>query len=292
MTSRSSRSSGAPRRSRPIRPPASLSPLSPGRVPGRRRPHLRPALLAARKAASCSAPHRDRPRRARARNRRRSKSRSPGPPTRTHRRARSRWNSTAPPGVTGTFAPNPTSTGQSILVLEAEKLAEPGKYTVTVDGYVDKGEPSEKHSSVQIPLEITEPFTVDPLGDYPVSRCTPVDVADPDRQGPAAERPDRGRRLSHRPARPSSSRPRPGRSIDSQHVSATLNQQGSEAKMTVTRRDGSRRAGRKTAESPWSPRRAATRTRSATGTIAIEPVHVDSVTPGRGRLPSAATRAP
>src|SRR4029077_19700620 len=49
----------------------------------------------------------------------------------------------APPGVTGTFTPNPTNTGQSILVLEGEKSVEPGKYTVTVDGYVDKGGGSE-----------------------------------------------------------------------------------------------------------------------------------------------------
>ena len=82
----------------------------------------------------------------------------------------------APPGVTGTFIPNPTGSGQSTLVLEAEKSVKPGKYTVTVDGYVEKGGASEKHSSVQIPIEITEPFTLDQLGKYPVSRCTPVEV--------------------------------------------------------------------------------------------------------------------
>ena len=182
------------------------------RLPGRRRPHLRPAVLAAGKqlparrlagdhppaagdeiAADQNPGHLDRqpeplgsPGLAGTHRRRRG---SPGPSRRTR-----------PPAA------------QSTLVLEAGKSAEPGKYTVTVDGYVDKGEPSEKHSSVQIPVEITEPFILDPLGNYPVSRCTPVEVPIRIAEGPGDHRPDPGRRPPQRPASRSSSAPRPDRS--------------------------------------------------------------------------------
>ncbi len=186
--------------------------------------------------------------------------------------------------MTGTFTPNPTNTGQSILVLEAEKLTEPGQYTVTVDGYVDKGEPSEKHSSVQIPLEITEPFNVNPLGDHLVSRCTPDEVGiriatDPQLSAPiqvdAYLNPSSTAKFVATSA---------GSVVDSHHVSATINQTGGEAKMSVTvgmdldAAPGKRGINVVVTPSGYAPG-------GANGTVTVESGHVDSVTPAAGSAP-------
>ena len=191
----------------------------------------------------------------------------------------------APPGITGTFTPNPTGTGQSILVLEAEKSVEPKKYTVTVDGYVDKGGGSEKHSSVQIPIEITEPFTLDQLGKYPVSRCTPVDVPVRIAKDPGVTDP-----IQVDAVIGGSNSKFIGTSAGSidkfnpRHVSATLDQGGNEAQMTLTVGiDLDALAEDNPITITAAPSGYAQR--KATGTIAVEPIRVDSISPGTAESP-------
>ena len=191
---------------------------------------------------------------------------------------------TAPPGVTGTFVPNPTNTGQSILVLEAEKLAEPGQYTVTVDGYVDKGEPSEKHSSVQIPLEITEPFSVNPLGDHLVSRCTPDDVGVRIATDPQLSDPIQVDVYLNPSSTAKFVTTSAGSVVDPHHVSAMINQSGGEAKMSVTvGMDLAAAAGKAGIVAVVEP--SGYGPGSANGTVTVESGHVDSVTPAAGSTP-------
>jgi hypothetical protein len=42
-----------------------------------------------------------------------------------------------PAGITGSFSPNPTSSGSSTLTLHAAKNAAVGPGTLTIHGYVD-----------------------------------------------------------------------------------------------------------------------------------------------------------
>ncbi len=234
-TSPTSRSSGAPRKPRPTRRPESCwrrcrqapATSSSTTSPTTRRPRRR-------KAASCSAPRRRAPASRPGRNRRRSKSRSPGRPTRTPRKAPSRWSSPRRPGSPAPSRRTRPAAVQSTLVLEAEKSATPGKYTVTVDGYVDKGEPSEKHSSVQIPLEITEPFILDPLGDYPVARCTPDDVPIRIAKDPGISDPIQVDVYIEGRQPPSSSAPRPGRSSAHTTSARRSTSPATKRQMTVT----------------------------------------------------------
>jgi hypothetical protein len=190
---------------------------------------------------------------------------------------------TAPAGVTGSFSPNPTSSGESILTLDAAKSATPGKYTVTVDGYVDKGESSEKHSSVQIPLEVTEPFIVDPLSTYTVGRCTPADVPIRIAKDPGINDPIQVDAFieggSSKFVGTSA-----GSIIGPHHVSATLNQPGGEAKMTVTvgiDLDALAEDNPISIEAAPSGYAA----RESKGKIAIEPIRIDSVAPGTANTP-------
>ena len=190
----------------------------------------------------------------------------------------------APLGVTGSFTPNPTNTGQSILVLEVEKLAEPGQYTVTVDGYVDKGEPSEKHSSVQIPLEITEPFSVNPLGDHLVSRCTPDEVGIRIATDPQLSDPIQVDAYLNPASTAKFVATSAGSVIDPHHVSATINQSGGEAKISVTvGMDLGAAAGKQGIVAVVAPNGYGSR--SANGTVTVESGHIDSVTPAAGSTP-------
>ena len=194
----------------------------------------------------------------------------------------------APPGITGTFTPNPTGSGQSILVLEAEKSVEPTKpeekLSVTIDGYVDKGEPSEKHSSVQIPVEITEPFTLNGLGDHLVSRCTPDEVGIRVATDPQLSDPIQVDAYLNPASTAKFVATSAGSVIDSHHVSATLNQSGGEAKMSVTvGMDLDAAAGKRGITVVAAP--SGYGSRSATGTVTVESGHVDSVTPAAGSTP-------
>ena len=194
----------------------------------------------------------------------------------------------APPGITGTFTPNPTGSGQTILVLEAEKSVEPTnpeeKLNVTVNGYVDKGEPSEKHSSVQIPVEITEPFSVSPLGDHLVSRCTPDEVGVRVATDPQLSDPIQVDAYLNPASTAKFVATSAGSVIDSRHVSATLNQSGGEAKMSVTvGMDLDAAAGKRGITVVVAP--SGYGSRSATGTVTVESGHVDSVTPAAGSTP-------
>jgi len=81
-----------------------------------------------------------------------------------------------PSGVSASFAPNPTGSGSSTMTLHATKSAPVGRQTVTVTGYVDRGEPSEKKSSVEVPLEVLAPFEISPLGKWAVAPCTPQQI--------------------------------------------------------------------------------------------------------------------
>jgi hypothetical protein len=190
----------------------------------------------------------------------------------------------APPGVTGTFVPNPTNTGQSILVLEVEKLAEPGQYTVTVDGYVDKGEPSEKHSSVQIPFEITEPFSVNPLGDHLVSRCTPDDIGVRIATDPQLSDPIQVDVYLNPSSTAKFVATSAGSVIEPHHVSATINQSGGEAKMSVTvGMDLGAAAGKAGIVAVAEP--SGYGPRSANGTVTVESGHINSVAPASGSTP-------
>lgn len=80
---------------------------------------------------------------------------------------------TSPAGINGSFSPNPSNTGTSKLTLSVEKWANAGDYSLTVDAYVDKGLPSEKHAATTIPFTIELPFTIDPPGAVKLAPCTP-----------------------------------------------------------------------------------------------------------------------
>ncbi len=191
----------------------------------------------------------------------------------------------APPGVTGTFTPNPTGSGEAKLVLEADKSVEPGKYTVTVDGYVDKGGPSEKHASVQIPIEITEPFTLDQLGKYPVSRCTPVEVPIRIPKDPGVTDPiEVSARIEGTKAKFIATSAGSISQANPRLATATLSQPGNEAKMTLTvgiELD----ALAEDVPIVVSAAPAGYALRESTGTIAIEPIRIDSVTPATAEAP-------
>ncbi len=191
----------------------------------------------------------------------------------------------APAGVTGTFTPNPTNTGESTLVLEAEKSVEPGKYTVTVDGYVEKGGASEKHSSVQIAIEITEPFTLDQLGKYPVSRCTPVEVPIRIPKDPGISDPiEVSARIKGTKAKFIATSAGSISNVNPRLANATLNQQGNEAKMTLTVGIDLDALAE---DNPIIVRAAPTgyAQLESKGTISIEPIRVDSISPGTAQAP-------
>jgi len=192
---------------------------------------------------------------------------------------------TAPPGITGTFTPPVTTSGESKLVLEAEKSVKPGKFTVTVDGYVDKGESSEKHSSIQIPVEITEPFTLDQLAKYPVSRCTPVEVPIRIPKDPGI--PDPIEVFAQIQGNQSKFIATTAGSINKFNprlASATLNQPGNEAKMTLT---VGIELDALAEDVPIVVTAAPTgyAMLESKGTIAIEPIRVDSVSPPTPEAP-------
>jgi hypothetical protein len=80
----------------------------------------------------------------------------------------------APPsGITGSFTPTTTSSGTSTLNLSVEKWSPTGSTSVAATGYVDKGQPFEKHSSVVIPVDVVPAFAVSPVGDKSIAACTP-----------------------------------------------------------------------------------------------------------------------
>ena len=190
---------------------------------------------------------------------------------------------TAPAGVTGTFSPPTTTTGQSILVLEAAKSATPGSYMVTVDGYVDKGGLSEKHSSVQIPVEVTEPFVVDPLADYTVGRCTPTEVPIRIAKDPGITDPFQvDVYIEGGPSKFIGTSA--GSVVGPHHVSATLNQPGNEATMTVTvgmDLEGLAEKDPISVEAAPSGYAALKKT----GTVTAEPIRIDSISPGTAFAP-------
>ena len=78
-----------------------------------------------------------------------------------------------PAGITGSFNPNPTTSGTSKLTINVAKWAATGNTIVAVTGYVDKGQPSEKHATVNIPVEVVPAFIVTNVGDYTAAPCTP-----------------------------------------------------------------------------------------------------------------------
>lgn len=82
----------------------------------------------------------------------------------------------APSGVDGTFSPNPTATGTSRLTITVDKSTPAGSHTLRVDGYVDKGLPSQKHAVTTIALEVEEPIVVQPPGTVEVAPCTPLQI--------------------------------------------------------------------------------------------------------------------
>jgi len=81
-----------------------------------------------------------------------------------------------PAGITGSFSPNPTSSGSSTLTLHAAKNAAVGPGTLTIHGYVDKGLASEKTASVTIPLGVSAPFEIVKPRAVTVAPCTPRKV--------------------------------------------------------------------------------------------------------------------
>lgn len=78
----------------------------------------------------------------------------------------------APSGIEGSFTPNPSNTGSTVVKLDVAKNAPDGTQLVTVTGYVDKGLPSQKSASVVIPVTVTIPFLVTPPGDLLVTPCS------------------------------------------------------------------------------------------------------------------------
>lgn len=79
----------------------------------------------------------------------------------------------APPGITASITPNPSTSGQAILTMTAAAGASPGPATVKVDGHVGKGTPGEKRASASVDLLVEDPFTVQLLPGTPVPPCTP-----------------------------------------------------------------------------------------------------------------------
>jgi len=61
----------------------------------------------------------------------------------------------APPaGITGSFSPQTTTTGTSTLTLNIDKSTDPVNTSIAITGYVDKGQPSEKHATKIVPEEV------------------------------------------------------------------------------------------------------------------------------------------
>ena len=81
-----------------------------------------------------------------------------------------------PGGITGSFSPNPTTSGSSTLTLHAAKNAAVGAGTLTIHGYVDKGLASEKTASLTIPLGVSAPFEIVKPPAVTVAPCTPRKV--------------------------------------------------------------------------------------------------------------------
>jgi hypothetical protein len=81
-----------------------------------------------------------------------------------------------PSGITGSFSPNPTSTGTSTLTLHAAKSAVTGPDSMTIQGYVDKGLASEKSSSLTLPVDVSPAFEFVKPGTVTVAPCTPRQV--------------------------------------------------------------------------------------------------------------------
>jgi hypothetical protein len=81
-----------------------------------------------------------------------------------------------PTGITGSFSPNPTTTGSSMLTVHAAKNAPVGAGTLTIHGYVDKGLASEKTASETIPLGVSAPFEIVNPPAVTVAPCSPRQV--------------------------------------------------------------------------------------------------------------------
>ncbi len=83
---------------------------------------------------------------------------------------------TFPTGITGTFSPNPTTSGSSTLTVHAAKNAQVGPGSLTIHGYVDKGLGSEKSASETIPLGVSAPFEIVNPPAVTVGPCTPHQI--------------------------------------------------------------------------------------------------------------------
>ena len=86
------------------------------------------------------------------------------------------FEASTPPGVEGTFSPNPSSSGSTTLTLKIAKNATPEQTAITVTGYVDKGLSSEKTASVEIPLGISSALELSGAPNLVVAPCTPRQV--------------------------------------------------------------------------------------------------------------------
>ena len=81
-----------------------------------------------------------------------------------------------PAGITGSFSPNPTTSGTSTLTLHAAKNTPVGPGSLTIHGYVDKGTASEKSASETIPLGVSAPFEIVNPPAVTVAPCTPHQI--------------------------------------------------------------------------------------------------------------------
>ena len=82
----------------------------------------------------------------------------------------------APPGVTASVSPNPSTAGTATLHLKADKNAPTGDVTVTVDGFVDQGTPAEKHASTALALTVAAPYGLNALAPVSLTACSPTQV--------------------------------------------------------------------------------------------------------------------